>query len=890
MQGRGRNPRARRPQNLPSVKSLSLHDDKLAFMFLIRTVIWAGLLVLWLGATTSASMGGNEEKDPPLVLPRYETLRDAPVSHAGQIQDGHLRLDRFGLELTDGHLYLAPTIDGTIPIAVFLGDGRLKAYPPDAVEYHQLEKLSDEHHVDERFERLVLWLTDDTAKELQALATPAREEDTDDANDLLKERREDRLKQQLDNPDSRVVAELLRREAGGRPEGRAFLLADIDTREHDWLTLIIEPTDLEEVSLYKHHARRRLVDWWMRFDHASDYEPSYTESALDGFRVDPESLDDDDITGVALGLPSRPLEPDHERWAPRLAIPRTDVDLALDDDGDANVSAALLIEPLEPTRGVRLQISPVLEVTDVRWRADTTGDNADAPLLPTIETLDDHVEKEVAPDEPVSLTGERLPFVQEKNNRFFEDDQFEPWVTIELPHIVQPGERFILAIAYEGELVERLRQTEDFRLKDTLTWRPRHPDVRATELDLTFRIPERYRIASAGALMNDAVQDKTRIVRWSTGTPVRSMAFHYGRLERHTVEEATSPRLAIYANRHHQGFAPGNREKTIADLTDSIALFTDYFGPFPFPSLLLTETPTRHGQAFPGLVLLTYQTFGELYTGEAELFRAHEVAHQWWGAGINWEGYRDQWMSEGFAHYAAALYALKGLDKPEQFENMINAWRLDVLGEGQVGQGLGLKHYGYSPQLLVDSDGHDSGALVMGYRLNSSETPFDYRILVYEKGAYILHMLRSMLIDHETGDDNRFRTLMRQFATDHVGGMMTTRSFELAVEQTFGEPMGWFFDQWVYGVEVPPYRVELDVSPLVDHASPFMLHGRVRQENVSTGFKMPVPVRLTFDDRPALTHQIWIDANEVHVEIPLPARPQRIEFNAGHAVLAKIRD
>ena len=155
-------------------------------MFLIRTVIWAGLLVLWLGATTSASMGGNEEKDPPLVLPRYETLRDAPVSHAGQIQDGHLRLDRFGLELTDGHLYLAPTIDGTIPIAVFLGDGRLKAYPPDAVEYHQLEKLSDEHHVDERFERLVLWLTDDTAKELQALATPAREEDTDDANDLLK--------------------------------------------------------------------------------------------------------------------------------------------------------------------------------------------------------------------------------------------------------------------------------------------------------------------------------------------------------------------------------------------------------------------------------------------------------------------------------------------------------------------------------------------------------------------------------------------------------------------------------------------------------------------------------------------------------------------------------
>ena len=234
------------------MQSIPQHDDKLVAMFLVRTIVWAWWLVMWLSATTSASMGGNQGEDRQLVLPRYATLRDATLSHAGRIRDGHLRLDRFDLELTDGHLYLIPPIDGTITIAVFLGDGRLTGYPPAALEHHQLEKLSDEHHVNQRFERLVLWLTDHTAKDLQALAAPAREEDTDDANDLLKERREDRLKQQLDNPDSRVVAELLRREAGGRPEGRTFLLADIDTREHDWLTLIIEPTDVEEVSLYKH--------------------------------------------------------------------------------------------------------------------------------------------------------------------------------------------------------------------------------------------------------------------------------------------------------------------------------------------------------------------------------------------------------------------------------------------------------------------------------------------------------------------------------------------------------------------------------------------------------------------------------------------------------------
>ena len=51
----------------------------------------------------------------------------------------------------------------------------------------------------------------------------------------------------------------------------------------------------------------------------------------------------------------------------------------------------------------------------------------------------------------------------------------------------------------------------------------------------------------------------------------------------------------------------------------------------------------------------------------------------------------------------------------------------------------------------------------MGYRLNSSDTPMDYRLLVYEKGAFILHMIRMMLADLETGNDHRFRELMRQF-------------------------------------------------------------------------------------------------------------------------------
>ncbi len=851
------------------------------------------LLAAWLvaagpiaGGAPAQDSGADDGLGPS---PLYEQLRDAKVTHAGQIRDRRLRLDRFELALTDGQLYLGPEIGGTVSAAVFLGDGVLRAYPPDAGEHHQLEKLTDEHHLDEEFDRLLLRFTDDTADRLRRMATPAPEQNTDRANDLLENRRQDRLEQQLDNPDSRVLEDLLRRQADALPLGRAYVLADIDSADHGWVTIEVEPNDLEEVRLTRFDRRRQILDTWMSFDILSDYGPAHQSTVLDGFDVDPESLDEDedDVTGAALGLSPRPLAPQEEGWAARVAVPRAQVDLALEGNGDTRGAAALLVEPLEPTRGLRLRISQVLEITDARWRPDTSDGSPDAALFTVPEAGDTAVATE--PDEPIALSGERIHFVQERHDRLLEDDRFEPWVTVTLPRMVAAGERFILELAYEGELVERIRQSKDFLLKDTLYWRPRHPDTRTSRLDLTFRVPERYRVASAGTLAGEHVEEDTRILRWVTSEPVRSMAFHYGRFDITEVEGTTPPAVSVYGNDNHLGFAPGNREKTVGDLTASIRLFTEYFGPYPFQTLLVTETPTLSGQAFPGLLLLSYQAFGELHTGESELFRAHEVAHQWWGAAIDWRHYRDQWMTEGFANYAAALFMLHGLDKPDEFLNMIDAWRLDVLGEGQVGQGLGLRHYGFNPLALRRSDGHDSGALVAGYRLNTTDTPFDYRVLVYEKGAYVLHMLRSMLLDPTTGNDERFRELMRTYATDHVRGVMSTQSFEAAVERAFGEPMDWFFDQWVYGVEVPTYRPELDVTAIADSPSPFVLHGRIRQDDVSDGFKMPVPIRVTFADHPPMTQQIWVDAEEVVVELPLPARPARVEFNYQHAVLAKVR-
>ena len=860
---------------------------------LTLTCALVGLVLL------TAAMPSARDEDETSALgppPLNDALTAEKLQGVGRIRDARLTIDRFEFELEDGDLYLLEPLEGHPAITVFLGDGTVRCYPPDGVEHHQLERfLDDDDFLEAEFDRFVFWAADDTGARLRELADGTPRRKVDDARDLLEDQREDLLERQLRNPDARLLADLLARQRSAPTQpSRSFFQAQVDSKDHGWLSIEIEPMDLEEVRLFRFDRRHETEDVWMRFHALTDFGEPVQRAAFTGFPRNPEiegrlsadnDDDGDDWSALDLGLAPRPLAPEREGWTRRVTISRTDVDLRLEGDGEAKASAAVLVEPQEPITTLRMLVSPVLEVTDVRWVSAIPSDVKnvhDVSLLRGEST---------APDEPVALAGEPLHYVRETHERRLAEDLHEPWVTIVLPRTLHPGETFIVELAYEGELIEYLRNGTTYVLKDPLYWMPIHPHNRGgggSLLRLTYRTPDRFRVASGSTLVHEQVIDKTRIMRWVADAPVASMSFNLGQFDVTEVDRGEGPAVTVYSDRKHRGFAPGNREKTLEDLTGAIRTYTEYFGPYPFDSLLVTETPTYNALAFPGLVLLTFQTFGEIYTGEAELFRAHEVAHQWWGVAVEFRDYRDQWISEGFAHYSAALFALSGMDDEDQFLDMLDAWQLDVLGKVNVAQGNG-KHYGFRPQSIQRSEGHRSGPLVVGYRLSSAKTPADYRLLVYEKGAFVLHMLRMMLTDLETGDDTRFRTLMRGFAADHRIEVASTDSFEAAVTAEFSESMDWFFDQWVHGVDIPTYRPDLSVSRLIDQDDPFVLHGTIQQEDVPEGFRMPVPILVRFDDRPPMAHRIWVDAKSVEVEIPLPADPSEIEFNYHHGVLAQVR-
>lgn len=834
----------------------------------------------------AAAPGAQEAADGPRQPAAYEALRNARLEPAGRIDGGTLRIDRFTFELGGGDLYVLPDGGAAGDIAVYLGDGVVRCYPPDGVEHQQVEKFLDDDLLEEPFDRFVFWLAGDSGARLRALADGAAGRQAGRANDLLAERRKALLEHQFENPDSRLLLDRLAPASPPLPARPAFFHGQIDGDDHGWFSIEIEPRTREEVVVLRFDERRKAPDVWLGFHALAEFGGGAAGGAAHGFPRDPATeglapgrrpdAEDDDWSARDLGLAPRTLTPEREGWTPRLAVRRTDVDLALEGNGDAAGAAALLMEAREPLAAVRLRISRFLRVTGAAWRAGWPADAENvrgAALLPR----------------PPRAAGEPLPFVQETHGRLLGDDLHEQWVTIALPRTVAPAGRFVLEIAYEGPLVERLRSARGFLLKDTRFWMPAHPDARRSLLRLTYRCPEQLQIASGMTLLGERVQDGRRISEWVADMPVRGMSFSIGRFDVTASAADGAPPISIYENRSQTGFSPGALRKTIADLEGSIRLYSDYFGAYPFPSLQATETVAHNGQAFPGMLLLTYQAFGRLHTGVSELFRAHEVAHQWWGAAVHWEDYRDQWISEGFSHYSAALYILAGLQDEDQFRSILDAWRLDVLGEVNVGQGTGILHYGARPEVIRRSDGHQSGPVVAGYRLNSRDTPVDYQLLVYEKGAFILHMLRMMLADLETGDDTRFRAMMRRFVRDHRDAPASTRTFEAAVERAFGQSMAWFFDQWVYGVDVPTYRPDLEVSRVADQQPPWLLHGAIRQEDVPPSFRMPVPIRLEFADRPPRVHRIEVDAPLVEVEIPLPAEPTAVQFNYQHAVLAHVR-
>jgi aminopeptidase N len=187
-----------------------------------------------------------------------------------------------------------------------------------------------------------------------------------------------------------------------------------------------------------------------------------------------------------------------------------------------------------------------------------------------------------------------------------------------------------------------------------------------------------------------------------------------------------------------------------------------------------------------------------------------------------------------------------------------------------------------------------AGPLWLGARLVSSKFPDAYPAVVYEKGAWVLHMLRHLMSDVNTGSDQNFQTLVRDFLIAFRGKLASTEDFKQMVEKSMSKEldlegnrkMDWFFDQWVYGTGIPTYRMDYALTP--SKSGTFVLKGKIFQENVSEYFIMPVEVFGHYrQGRIERLGRVVVSGNEANFRFTLKSKPVKVTLDENGEILCQ---
>jgi aminopeptidase N len=285
-------------------------------------------------------------------------------------------------------------------------------------------------------------------------------------------------------------------------------------------------------------------------------------------------------------------------------------------------------------------------------------------------------------------------------------------------------------------------------------------------------------------------------------------------------------------------------------------------------TLTVAPIPGTFGQGFPGLVYLSTIAYLEpsarpaALRGEnqqvffSDLIVAHEVAHQWWGNVVIISSYQDEWLLESLSNYSALMW----------LEKKSGVKAIDAVLED------------YRTRLLAkDNEGHtveSTGPIVWGIRLDSSDARDAWRAITYEKGAWIMHMLRRRL------GDGGFLKMLAEMRRRYEFRAITTEDFRaLATEflpprstGTRSDTMDTFFDNWVYATGVPDLKLQLNSKGL-------KVSGTVTQSGVDSDFSVDVPVEIQFAKGPSQT--IWVRTSNEPVAFSVVVKQLPVRVGLG---------
>jgi aminopeptidase N len=444
---------------------------------------------------------------------------------------------------------------------------------------------------------------------------------------------------------------------------------------------------------------------------------------------------------------------------------------------------------------------------------------------------------------------------------------------VNLSEPARAGTQLQISVQYHGKPKDGLILTADKDGKPSAVgdnwpnrvhhWIPAldHPSAKAT---VTFNItaPARDEVVANGRLDHvETISGGNRTWTYSEGVPIPPycMIIGVGQFKRFEPVERSLTPLSYYVPQSDAPFAL----KGFAPAIPSVGFFSETVAPYPYEKLALIVGATRFGgmenssaivftstllSPKPAAKIST--TFG-IPRGVAGLI-AHEIAHQWFGDSVTESTWADLWLSEGFATYFAGLF-LQRYESEEAFQAYMQDAAATVL-----------KYEKQNRTPIFDRNTEDLFKLLNGNN--------------YQKGAWVLHMLRARL-----GDEAFFRGI-RSYYQAHANATASSEDLRLALEKASREDLRPFFARWIYDSGHPQYELSWQWLGTQRSSRKGKLRLVLRQVQPGNAFSDPVPV--TIRTGSGTREVVLKPLSKTTVEtIQLRDEPSAVEIDPRHTLL-----
>ena len=294
-----------------------------------------------------------------------------------------------------------------------------------------------------------------------------------------------------------------------------------------------------------------------------------------------------------------------------------------------------------------------------------------------------------------------------------------------------------------------------------------HPYEKATS-EFIVKAPAHYKVVSNGLLLEESdLGNNIKLTHWKQSIPVSSWLYVLGVADfavKYVDEfKGKSIQTWVYSKNREAGFYDFDEPTKKV-----LAFYSAYVGPYAYEKLANIQTPSVHG----GMETSSAIFYGEdLVTGKRdERIRnvvIHEIAHQWFGNAITETTWDDAWLSEGFATFFTLLFIENEYGKEEYKKGIVKAKKTVF--------DLALKMPNFS---IVSPRAAEKEEVTSG--------------LTYQKGAWIIHMLRDLI-----GESN-FKKGIQNYYAKYFNANTSTDEFRMEMEKVSGKDLKIFFKQWLY--------------------------------------------------------------------------------------------